>query len=347
MLRNKLKMTAVVMAGLGVAMGQTQVDLRTQAKTVDFTLAPETRPVKTGTVIPATCSLGDLFFLTTAVAGANLYACTAVNLWSLQSGGGGGGGGSVTVDLSSTVVGTRPVMNFIAGQGIQNFLSDTGTQINIQQNADTAYLETRAQEQAGSDVSLSCASGSSTVYGCSTNGNTLTIYTDQQRFGWKPDINCGASPTINISTLGAKPLYRSDGTAIHAGDCTAGAQATIWYDGTANSGAGGFKLTAAAPFTFQAVTFSATPAFTYGSNATTFEMTLTANVTSSTAAGAVAGQLATFILCQDATGSRTFTWPAGFKGAMTIGSTASKCNAQTFVYDGTSFYSTAAGITNQ
>jgi hypothetical protein len=293
----------------------------------------------------------------------------------------------------------------------------------------------------------------------------LTAYTDQQRLAWKPDVSCAAAPTINVSTLGVKQMYRSDGTAIQAGDCTAGAQVGIWYDATANSGAGGFKLTQSAsiagvlgsanggtgvnngsntltlggnlttagafastftftgatgvtfptsgtlmttgtsvalaqtplttlgdmlyaapaltrlagnttatlnvltqtgtgavsaapvwqsasaagiaPFTFKPVTFSATPAFAFGSGTTTFEITLTGNVTSSTVSGAGAGQSSTFIICQDATGSRTFAWPAGFKGSMTIGTTASKCNVQTFAYDGISYYATAAGLTNQ
>ena len=519
MFQKKLSIFGVVLAAASLVCAQTQVDLRTQSKTVDFTAAPETRPVKTGTALPATCTTGDMYFLTTAVAGANLYGCVAVNTWSLQSGGGGGGGGSVTVDSNSTVVGSRSVNNYIAGAGILSAISDTGTQINIQQGIDPSYVLIRSQEQSGVDLSVSCTSGSSTVYACSPNGNVLIAYTDQQRFGWKPDVSCAAAPTLNISTLGAKQLYRSDGTAIQAGDCAAGAQVGIWYDATANSGAGAFKLTnpfdvgfsnpmttegdllyehggaasrfalgtqyqvlqagatdpvygalnlaqtaavtgvlgsanggtgvnngsntltlagnlitagafastftmtgtttvtfptsgtlmttgnsvaiaqtplttlgdmlyanatpaltrlpgnttstlniltqtgtgsasaapvwqtataaGVAPFTFKAVTFSATPAFAYGSGATTFELTLTGNVTSSTVSGAGAGQGATFIICQDATGSRTFAWPAGFKGAMTIGTTASKCNVQTFVYDGTSYYATAAGSTNQ
>lgn len=520
MSKNKLsKFAAMLLTGAAVVCGQTQVDLRTQSKTVDFTAAPETRPVKTGTALPATCTTGDLFFNTLAAAGANVYGCTAVNTWSLQSGGGGGAGGTLTVNSNGTLVGSRGVDNFIAGTGIINFISDTGTAINIQQNVDSSFVETRAQFQAGSDVSLSCTTGSPTAYGCSPNGNVLGAYTDQQGFVWKPDATCGAAPTLNISFLGAKQLYRSDGTAIQAGDCTAGAQIPIWYDATANSGAGGFKLSSAvnvgfasplntegdllyqhsgaatrlalgtqfqvlqagatdpvygalnlgqsaavtgilgstnggtgvnngtstltlagnhttvgafastltftgttnvtfpisgtlmstasgvalaqtplttlgdtlyvnstpalarlagntsstlnvltqtgtgsasaapvwqstaaagiAPFTFRAVTFSATPVFTFGSGATTFEITLTGNVTSSTIANAAAGQNSTFIICQDATGSRTFTWPAAFRGAMTIGSTASKCNVQTFAYDGTSFFATAAGSTNQ
>lgn len=34
-------------------------------------------------------------------------------------------------------------------------------------------------------------------------------------------------------------------------------------------------------------------------------------------------------------------------GAMTIGSTASKCSAQSFIFDGTNAYATSAGVTNQ
>jgi hypothetical protein len=87
------------------AAGQTQVDLRTQTKSVDFTAAPSTRPVKTGTTLPAVCTTGDLFFKTNAPAGSNLYACVAANTWVLQSGG-GGGGGSLTVQVDGALVGT-------------------------------------------------------------------------------------------------------------------------------------------------------------------------------------------------------------------------------------------------
>src|SRR5690349_17341635 len=75
-------------------LGQTQVDLSTQAKNVDFSAAPSTRPVKTGTVFPATCQTGAMFFKTDAPGGANLYGCTATNVWTLLSGGSPGGGDS-------------------------------------------------------------------------------------------------------------------------------------------------------------------------------------------------------------------------------------------------------------
>src|ERR1035438_6386153 len=80
-----LRMLLVVSWGLTLA-AQTQIDLRTQAKNIDFTAANSTRPIKTGTVFPATCVAGDMFFKTDAQAGANLYGCTAANTWSVQGG---------------------------------------------------------------------------------------------------------------------------------------------------------------------------------------------------------------------------------------------------------------------
>src|SRR3984885_6340940 len=65
---------------------QTLVDLRTQSKSVDFTGASTTKPMKTGSILPAACGVGEAFFQTNAPAGWNLYLCTSQNSWTLQSG---------------------------------------------------------------------------------------------------------------------------------------------------------------------------------------------------------------------------------------------------------------------
>jgi hypothetical protein len=93
------------------------------------------------------------------------------------------------------------------------------------------------------------------------------------------------------------------------------------------------------------VTFSATPTFD-ALKGNTQKITLTGNVTSSTLSNATAGQSINFIICQDGTGNRTFVWPSNVKGGMTIGSTASKCSAQTFVFDGTNAYALSTGVAN-
>jgi len=85
------------------AAAQTLVDLRTQTKSVDFSGATTTKPFKSGTTLPGTCSVGEAFFKTNAAAGSNLYACTALNTWTLQTGG-STLAGDVTGTLGATVV---------------------------------------------------------------------------------------------------------------------------------------------------------------------------------------------------------------------------------------------------
>lgn len=84
-------------------MAQTSISLRSQSRDVDFSAASETKPFRTGTVLPASCGSGSVFFKTNAVPGQNIYLCTATNTWSqvvANSGGGGGGGGSLP-DMTS------------------------------------------------------------------------------------------------------------------------------------------------------------------------------------------------------------------------------------------------------
>jgi len=80
------------MLGLAIASAaeaQTLLDLRTQSKSVDFSGASTTKPMKTGMVLPAACGVGEAFFETTAPAGSNLYLCTSQNSWTLQVGAAG------------------------------------------------------------------------------------------------------------------------------------------------------------------------------------------------------------------------------------------------------------------
>jgi hypothetical protein len=63
---------------------QTRVDLRTQSKSIDFSGAASTKPSQTGTVLPASCAIGQTFLNTAAQPGQNLYICTASNAWTVQ-----------------------------------------------------------------------------------------------------------------------------------------------------------------------------------------------------------------------------------------------------------------------
>jgi hypothetical protein len=216
---------------VGTASGQTQVDLRTQSKSVDFSSASSTKPLTTGAVLPASCVVGQMFFLSSAPAGQNVYGCVAVNTWNLQSGGGGGGSG-VSVEAAGTLVGTSGTLNFSAGLGTLFAISDTGPLISIQSSVNTAVTPTLASDQAGGTRLCSSASGSAAVYTCSM-APTLTMYTTGMVLEWKPDLSGSGGPTtLNIDFLGTTSLKLADGLTDPApGDIVAGRMQQIWYDG--------------------------------------------------------------------------------------------------------------------
>ena len=63
--------------------------------------------------------------------------------------------------------------------------------------------------------------------------------------------------------------------------------------------------------------YSAIPTFVATSNVN--YISLVGNVTSSTLAAGANGQVIDIVICQDATGSRTFVWPTTVRGGGTIG----------------------------
>jgi hypothetical protein len=85
------------------------------------------------------------------------------------------------------------------------------------------------------------------------------------------------------------------------------------------------------------VTFSATPNFN-AAIASSFDIALTGNVTSSSLSGAQAGQVIIFAITQDGVGSRTFVWPTNVKNPNSIDPGAGKKSVQAFWYDGTNAY---------
>ena len=215
-----------------IATGQTQVDLRTQSKSVDFTSAPSTKPFAAGPALPATCGVGQMFFLTSAPIAQNVYGCSTANTWTLQS---GGPTSPTTIDSSGTFVGTRGVLDLSAGPGILWSVSDTGTEISVESMLDTSYAETRAGDQSGANLlcSSSSAANPGIAYVCSMNP-TLTAYSPGMVLHWTPDVDAvgGAGTSLNVDNLGSAPVDKADGVTHPAStDVVAGELYQLWYDG--------------------------------------------------------------------------------------------------------------------
>jgi hypothetical protein len=76
--------------------------------------------------------------------------------------------------------------------------------------------------------------------------------------------------------------------------------------------------------------FSATPDFP-GDQYLSWAITLTGDVTSSSLSGIAMGNLYTFVIQQDSTGNRIFTWPLGVQNAMAVDPAPNSISIQTFI----------------
>jgi hypothetical protein len=144
-----------------------------------------------------------------------------------------GAGGSLTWESAGVAVGSRPVANLLAGAGLLNIVSDTGSKINIQQSLNTAVALTRTAYQAGTALYCNSTTNSAVAYRCIMNP-TLTAYTTAMTLNWRPDVtNTGGAITLEIDGLGSRAVKLSDGaTDPTAGDIKAGVLYPVWYDGT-------------------------------------------------------------------------------------------------------------------
>ena len=226
------KIAWLILAGSCAA--QTQVDLRVQSKSPDFSGASATKPMSTGASLPASCTTGQMFFVTTAPAGQNVWGCTSTGVWSLETGGSGGGSGNVTVDSAGSLVGSAAALNFTAGAGVVYAISSTPPSITIQSGADTGVVLSLARDQSGAPVLCAPATGSNVTYGCSM-APTLTQYTAGMELHLTPDVSGSGGPTtLNVDALGAKALKLADGvTDPGPGDIVGGRLYSIWFDGSA------------------------------------------------------------------------------------------------------------------
>lgn len=159
------------------AWSQTQIDLQAQSKNVDFTTSPTTRPLKSGVTPPTTCTVGEMFFLTNAAAGANLYGCATANTWTLESSGGAvAQNASQLTDLvasisSSTILLIGPTCsvttpcNVRLGSVTFSFTNSTSATISAGSGTAFIYVDSSGNLTVGHNLTVACNSGCVAVAG--------------------------------------------------------------------------------------------------------------------------------------------------------------------------------------
>jgi len=155
------------------AWGQTQIDLQAQSKNVDFSASQTTRPLKSGVTLPATCSLGEMFFLTNAAPGANLYGCAGTNSWTIESSSSGGSSvqnASQLADLAATRSSSTTLLiggacalatpcNVRFGSVTFAFTAQASAAITAGTGPAFIYIDSGGNLTVGHNLTLACSSG--------------------------------------------------------------------------------------------------------------------------------------------------------------------------------------------
>jgi hypothetical protein len=179
---------------------------------------------------------------------------------------------------------------------------------------------TRATLTAGSGVSITNGSGTITIATTGGGGTVTSVGLTAPAF-----LSVSGSPVTGSGTLGLSysgtPLpvanggtgltsYTANGILYASGTGTIASGSALQWTGTNLAVSGG----ASTPVV--AVTFSATAMTVNCQLSNTFSTTFTANVTvAPTISNPSDGQTINWRITQDATGSRTMTWPTSFKWA--------------------------------
>jgi hypothetical protein len=201
----------------GAALCQTQVDLRRQSKNVDFSSAASTKPLKSGTALPSTCGVGEMFFLTNGPAGSNLYGCTSTNAWSLEAGGGSGSGASMAAQLGDFQVTRSNSTTLVAGTNcssatpcnarfgnlVYSIVSPATVTITAGTGTVFFYLNSSGTVIAGHNLTASCASGCTAQTGVTAYPlDTIPLYSWTAASGvWNPGGGTDARAFISTQLL--------------------------------------------------------------------------------------------------------------------------------------------------
>jgi hypothetical protein len=174
----------------------------------------------------------------------------------------GGGSGTVTFQTGGSTTATAAQANFVAGTGTLLAGTAPGGNYQLQISPDTTVLPTKANLQAGTSMTLTETSSSSSVYTTTTSPVFSVLPSGASQlpvWSWKVGTSCsGGALTMQVNTLPATPasLLNPDGSNPTTAQCAAGRKLLITYDSVANDFVivGGEAATASATFTDSYIT---------------------------------------------------------------------------------------------
>lgn len=102
----------VLLLALGASAQTTINGSRSILGAWDASGATSTKPLKSGTATPGTCSVPEMYFETDATAGTNIWLCTATNTWTQVTGAGlpSTGGTGIVVQTGASTTAARSIL---------------------------------------------------------------------------------------------------------------------------------------------------------------------------------------------------------------------------------------------
>lgn len=170
------------------------------ADAFDISGKTSTMPIKKGTSLPATCSVGMLYFKTDATNTNVLYACTATNTWTAQ-------GTAATYSVDTTVA---PVWMF--GDPVSGGASEVAGA-----NYGVCHKFVARHEIVSTYFGFDVSAGSGTCGG--TCGFAVRLFdSSKTSIALSTVATSGGSP--NLNTTGWKKITWASGSAVSAGVLT-------------------------------------------------------------------------------------------------------------------------------
>ncbi len=236
------------------ALAQTKIDLKTQAGDVDFSGAVSTKPVTMGTSLPASCAVGQFFFLSTAPAGANLYGCSAVNQWTVE---GGISAQNCQVDTNTQVLkctdngghvyavvqtASGPTSNqwvdYVTSNGTAHTSQPTASAVGAVADPGANGIPYRSAVGTATVANANQLSGAffcqdtggSGSYACNLNP-PIAAYSPGTSYWFRANSPNSGPATINFNGMGARTIVKQSNQPLVANDIVAGQWVMLTYDG--------------------------------------------------------------------------------------------------------------------
>lgn len=204
------------------------------AATLDLSGKTSTKPMKTGTTAPVTCSVGEYFFDTDATGGQNTFACTLTDTWTLQGAAGAGSNHNLfsathpdTV-VASPVLGGIPYANAtpawqeLAGNTTtaKQWLSQTGTGTISAVPAWSALADSDVPNTITIDLATAATALAADPTDCAANQFSTAIAANG-------NLTCAAIVDADVpNTITVNLAATATALAANPTDCAAGLYAT-------------------------------------------------------------------------------------------------------------------------